>query len=130
MSIPIEQGAVLPLAVYWFDISRSDLVVRAQVYQRYPLQLLHEDVLLSYVPGSDAVYTNNTIMMPFADVVDVLYEVFDSDGTTSLAKDDEEFVKQIAGGGGGSGTIILSPPVSGVVKSDSQIKGTVVCEKA
>jgi hypothetical protein len=84
------------------------------------------NLVLPYVAGSLSVYLNYSEDMPNRDVVDVRYDVYDTDGTTLLASDSEVFVKPTAGGGGGGSIVYGGGPVYGIVRSMSHVIGTVI----
>jgi len=128
MSIPISEGDPLPLIVYWSDKTRNDLIVKAQLYQRYPFLVLETDLALDYIPLSEGIYINTTILMPNTEIVDARYDVYEPDGTTLITSGDEVFILPQDSGGGGGGSAPSAQPVAGIVRSLSMVSGTVTCE--
>jgi hypothetical protein len=125
MSIPVDPGSPLPLFVVYSE-PRSDLIVRASAYRRVSYSPLFIDLLLPYVAGSLSAYTNLSVNMPSTDYVDVIYDVYDTDGTTLLASAGEVFVSPASGGGGGGDVVYVGGPVAGKVISHSTISGTII----
>ena len=121
MPIVVAVGDPIPLFVAVED-EATNYVVKAQIFRRNSYAQLYSDVSLSYIAASPGHYANNTINMPTgADFVDVIYEVYDNDGVTLIAKSEELFQPLLL-----SPVNFIGQPVVGTVVSESVLTGSIV----
>jgi hypothetical protein len=102
----VKAGSVIPLWVA-IDDGSEDLVIYARVTSRDPFTVHAEAAALDFIEYSEGEYENNAVEMPDVPAVDVVYSVYESDGTTLIRKAYELFLRDDGGGGGaGTGEII------------------------
>lgn len=117
MTIRVKVGDPVPLFVAVDDES-DEYVINARVLVRSPYEVLEESLPLAYIEYSPGEYENLDFDMPDVPFLDVIYTVFESDGTTQLRKASEIFLRD--DGGSSDDSLIV-----GIVTDETELVGIV-----
>jgi hypothetical protein len=117
--IPVKLAEPIPLFVAVSD-EATDYVVRARIFTLNPYTEIEAALALTLVPGSPGYYASSALAMPETANVHAVFSIFESDGTTLVAKAEEVYSLQEV-------DRIDGEEVLAVIEDDV-IVGEIICE--